>query len=274
MNGSFLASHSIDGEVDNNNFRLHTHVHYEIYMFIDGDAEHIVEGGVYALNPMDMILLRPGEMHRVFHKSNCRYERFVLGVEDAFFKEMNCEEYKKVFWSHEPGEKNKLDGEIVLESGIYDCVTRIKKYSSNCTDMNVPAVRAAVVELLHILNNTDDYTSENNEHTIIKDIISYINNHYKRELSLSELSDEFFVSKYHLCRIFKAATGYTVNGYVSHKRIMNVKLMCDSGMNIGYACQESGFGDYSSFYKAYVKETGHSPREGLKNKLIDKAKIT
>lgn len=37
----------------------------------------------------------------------------------------------------------------------------------------------------------------------------------ERTYSLGELSERFFLSKYHICRLFKEATGVTVSEYVN-----------------------------------------------------------
>ena len=80
---------------------------------------------------------------------------------------------------------------------------------------------------------------------------------------MDELEKEFFISKYHLCREFKKATGHTVVRYINNKRLSKVKELYKNGMSINKACVESGFSSYSSFYKAYLKEYKTIPKEGL-----------
>jgi AraC-like DNA-binding protein len=38
-------------------------------------------------------------------------------------------------------------------------------------------------------------------------------------LTLDELSQELFTSPYHLARVFRAATGFSVHGYLTHLRL-------------------------------------------------------
>lgn len=51
--------------------------------------------------------------------------------------------------------------------------------------------------------------------------------------------------------------------YKSRKRVTKVRELCAEGMSIGDAAAQAGFNDYSSFYRAYQKEYGTSPREDL-----------
>ena len=42
---------------------LHHHDFYEIYLFLSGQVEYRVEGSVYQLNPGDLLLISPLELH-------------------------------------------------------------------------------------------------------------------------------------------------------------------------------------------------------------------
>ena len=85
------------------------------------------------------------------------------------------------------------------------------------------------------------------------------------KLTLDEIADEFYITKYHLARIFKEATGHTVNEYIRLKRIRNVEALSDEA-TLSEAAAKSGYKDYSSFYRAYVKANGKPPKKELKKK--------
>ncbi|TCL57196.1 AraC-like DNA-binding protein [Kineothrix alysoides] len=59
--------------------------------------------------------------------------------------------------------------------------------------------------------------------------------HLEEELTLDAIANKFFVSKYYISHIFK--------------------------YNISQVYQSFGFRDYSSFYRAFKKEFGISPKE-------------
>lgn len=245
-------------------FKLHNHDQYEIYMFIEGDANYIVEGNTYTLEPYDMIIIRNHQMHRVFHKSNAKYSRFVINIHPDFFKEMNCTEYESHFTNDSLDLGNKISADVVRKSGIYDAFLRLKKYSDNFSTHYTPIVNSALVELLYLINNITSFSTADASEKTLEKVISYINNHYTEEISLNELSHHFYVSKYHLCRSFKKATGYTVHSYITHKRITRVRELIDEDMNISEAAAIAGFENYSSFYRAYLKEYGTTPKQALK----------
>ena len=89
----------------------------------------------------------------------------------------------------------------------------------------------------------------------------YIDAHLTAALSLEELAKQFFVSKYYLCRVFKAQCKLPVGQYIRQKRIDLAASLMQSGETASSAAFCAGFGDYSTFYRAYKKISGKSPME-------------
>ena len=244
-------------------FRLHNHEDYEI----SGDAVYNIEGRVYQLRPYDMLFVRPDEMHRVYHNSeNCLYNRMIINITDGFFEKYDIRKYKNTLIERSMSEDRKIQGSTVIESGIRDICDKIYKLISTGKDRPDDAViNALVVQLLYTMCNVDFFDRAITADSKIQSAIDYINDNFTEELSLEEISKNTFISKHHLCRIFKQTTGYTVGEYINHKRLMQVSFLCkNKGMSLKEACMESGFTNYSSFYRAYRKENTTSPREGMK----------
>lgn len=241
-------------------FVLHSHDSYELYLFLNGDCEYIVEGVTYPLHPNDLIIINDSEMHRVRHKTAAHYERQVINISRRFFEDMQCPELEKIFLEKKIGKNSKLDSLQVEHSGLLDAFKRFGRYYENAPDNRI-LLSGVLVEILYILNNMDISSRDAAENKQVNGIIDYINSNICDELNLRDIADRFYISKYHLCRIFKAETGLTVNKYINLKRIMLVKKYCADGMNISRACMEAGFSNYSTFYRSYVKEFNRKPKE-------------
>jgi len=247
--------------ITNNTFRLHNHDEYEIYLFLEGDSKYIVEENVYNLEPYDMIIIRKHEMHRIYHNSNTAYRRFVLMVSPEYFK--SCPEYEEVFLNPSINKGNKINSDIVRSSGIYDAVKRLKKYSDGFEISDTPVINGTITEILYILNSISHFTVGEVSNNQLKEVISYINNNYTDEITLDILEEKFYISKYHLCRIFKEATGLTVQNYIRQKRLTYVAELKRQGKNFTEAAVLAGFNDYSSFYRAYMNKHKKSPKNDL-----------
>lgn len=254
-------SENVDECPSNENFRLHSHENYEIYLFLEGDTKYIVEEKTYTLKPYDIIVIRKNEMHRVFHNGISRYKRFVINVSPEFFEIHNCKEYEKQFLT--VGDGNKIEADTVLSSGIYDAFMRLKKYSKNCKETSSPISISIITEILYLLSDTKSYTVGDSKSTAVSSVMEYLNANFREDIKLEELEKMFFISKYHLCHAFKKATGLTVHGYITRKRINYVKELVKSGDKLGQAYSRAGFNSYSSFYRAYMNEYGAPPKLGL-----------
>ena len=90
-------------------------------------------------------------------------------------------------------------------------------------------------------------------------VARYINTYLDKNITLDEIASKFFLSKYYLCRMFKKYSGVSIHAYINHKRVMYAKQLIDSGENASAAAYKVGFGDYSAFYRAYVKALGKPP---------------
>ena len=236
---------------DNSRFSLHSHDTYEILVFFEGDSRYVIEDKVYTLQKDDVIIIRKHEMHRIFHNSPSPYHRLVIMVSPSFFTEKNCPEYEEAFLGNAKYLGNKIDGRIVHKSGLFDAVMRLKKYSDSFTLPPSPVTDAVITEILYIINKTVSFSEPDNEDNRIANVIAYINESFTQDISLDTLSEKFFISKYHLCRIFKEATGHTIHSYIKNKRLILAKEMIECGHSMTDAASLSGFNNYSSFYRAY-----------------------
>ena len=84
---------------------------------------------------------------------------------------------------------------------------------------------------------------------------------YNENLSLDDLANKFFISKYHLSREFQRLVGTSVHRYIVQKRLVMAKQMLSSGKPSSEVYQNCGFGDYSNFYRAFKAEYQISPKD-------------
>ncbi|MEE1014295.1 MAG: AraC family transcriptional regulator [Clostridia bacterium] len=256
----FVYSRCLEENVENKHFILHNHKDsYEIYIFLQGDAEFLVEGTHYPLRPYDMILAQSSEMHYIHHHRPCTYERIVINIDHSFFLKNNCAAYKEIFVNRPLGVHNCIPASTMQQNGIPELLKRMESYLADGADAGV-AANSAMVELLYLLNRIGIKSEQSTAHNDqIKDIILYLNAHLTEPMSLEAIAEHFYISKGHLCRSFKKHTGFTVNGYITYKRLLLVKELKDKGRSWIEASGEAGFGNYSNFYKIFRRTYGHAP---------------
>jgi AraC-like DNA-binding protein len=111
---------------------------------------------------------------------------------------------------------------------------------------------------LNIANTDIEYDER------IAAILDYINTNLKEDLSIETLASKFYISKYFLMHKFKADTGYTLHGYIQQKRLIKASDLIKKGKPITEVYLDCGFGDYSSFIRAFKKTFNLSPRDYYK----------
>ncbi|MGN0335575.1 MAG: helix-turn-helix domain-containing protein [Lachnospiraceae bacterium] len=91
------------------------------------------------------------------------------------------------------------------------------------------------------------------------EVRKYLDEHYTEKFSLDELSERFFISKYHLSREFRNHCGVTLNHYVISKRItLAKKLLRFSDYTLEEIARHCGFYDTSYLNRQFKKSEGLS----------------
>lgn len=250
-------------------FPPHTHKYYEIMYFIKADGKYIVENTEYTMSDGDIIVTRPGEVHSVECRDGSCYERHFVQISSQYLKYSGV---NLLFLSATrlPGEYNKLGSELVNQFKIADFFEKIQYYIVNRLPESDIMVKTYIIQLMVQINNAYKKFSNRSRASDggskkASAIIEYIDNNLHSELSLGSICEKFYINKYHLCHMFKEATGYTVHEFINIRRISLAKSMLLDNKSPKEICFDCGFNEYSVFYKTFKKHTGLSPSQFRKS---------
>ena len=93
----------------------------------------------------------------------------------------------------------------------------------------------------------------------VLELVHYLDSHLSEDLNIDALAEQFYISKYHMMRLFRQETGYTIHAYLSHRRLLHARELIGGGMRATEACYRSGFRSYSSFTRSYHKHFCTTP---------------
>lgn len=251
---------------------LHHHDFYEVYFFLGGSVDYLVEGQTFRLQPEDLLLISPLELHQpVIHPDRDPYQRIVLWIKPEFLRRYSTPETSlaRCFDINRPGHTNLLRLPAQQQALIHSTLDELLSQTNGGQYGRDVMCRALLLQFLVQLNRlTPDAVGEvpkEEAPSLTDQVIAYIGSHYAENLSLDGLAKHFFVSKSYLSHEFARVMGVSVGRYITLKRLLIAKQMLNTGLRPTRVYQACGFRDYANFYRAFKGEYGCSPTESVRN---------
>lgn len=245
--------HAVDKMPVSSDFDFHIHDRCEVFYFISGNAQYLVEGSVYPLVKGSLLIMRPGEAHCIRFLSTERYERYAVNFPHSLFDSFDPKRrLMKPFDARLLGKNN-----LYFLPGLEDDFRKMCYYTGD----NYGRTLLMITTLTHILESIGYQNVDNihSEPTMHEKLVNYVNDMLCEEITVEQLARHFFLSASQFSRIFRQATGTSPWAYITAKRLIKAKELLQKGMSAKKTAESCGFGDYSVFYKAYVKRYGEKP---------------
>lgn len=249
---------------------MHIHDCYEIYYSISGGKQFLIDNKFYSISSGDLFIINQYESHYLTQVDKMVHERIVLSIHPDYVKKL-CTESTNLddcFSNHDPSFQHKLSLNKEQQKRFLYFVNKITNASGYGHDV---IEQSAFMELLVMINTllkskdcaedgSKDFIAAKYNHQV-DDILNYINLNIASPITIEQLAAKFYLSESYICRIFKSATGTTINKYITARRISIAKSLLNDGLSVTDAYERSGFSNYSNFFKAFTKAVGISPKK-------------
>lgn len=246
----------------------HTHTYYEFYFFLEGKVVMEIDGRPYALTYGDVILIPPGIVHHASITENDRpYRRFVFWISREYFDSLTACDPAYAYLLHRAQTEQKyiFHNDMIafhaIQSKVFGLIEEMQAARFGKAEKISLYTRDLILQLNRVAYEKEHPKQQKGEQTLYQNLISYIDEHLDEDLSLDALAKHFFVSKYYIAHLCKDNIGYSLHQYILKKRLDACKNAISGGAGIGSVFLLYGFKDYSSFYRAFKKEYGMSPKE-------------
>lgn len=242
-------------------FSYHYHDFHKIIVFISGKVTYHIEGKAYHLKPRDILLVSQGAIHKPEIDPSVSYERYIFWIRD----DLSCQELNTCFQKVNDRSFNLVRADSALQERLKDLLPEIEQTLQNKHFGDTVLRNALFTQFMIYINRIFLRTSSSpdkktySSDTQVEQLLKYINRNLSENLSIDQLANRFFFSKYHMMRKFKNETGYTIHNYITSKRLLMARSLISQGMPVMKAAQASGFHDYTTFVRAYKKQFGKAP---------------
>lgn len=254
-------------------FPIHWHDEMEIINVVYGTAKYIVDFKEYIINEGDILIIPPSSLH-YFEQYN---DNKFLGLTYIFDKKLvdggsfdTCStKYINPIFNNDIYLPIHIAAESPHTETLKNILDKIViNHDSHCVayELQIKIGFLEFINYFYSINyyevlKTQDITSIRTS-GLIKDVTTYIEEHYAEKITLEMLAEKINISIYYLSHIFKQYTNQTPIEYLNQYRLSTaanlLKTTNDSIMDISFEC---GYNNVSYFNRAFKSKYNMTPKE-------------
>lgn len=268
-NLSDLIVDYINSEDHQFTLNLHYHNGYELFYFERADAQLLINHQIHSIRDGDLVLINPFVMHTAYRLFPGRYERYYINIAttemDQAFHQMGLDKLlvpllQKSCMQLNLNTSADLDRLRILHmNALYQKRPTLwrERFMGELVLLVTKMVQAQSANNSEQTGKPDPFSSRR-----IYRLLAYVDEHFRENQSLSDLEQHFFISRYHICRLFKKETGLTLSQYVNRKKIsLAQQLLKDPDLTVNAVGQEVGFHSPQHFSQVFKTLTGMTPSD-------------
>lgn len=270
----FICSDSYG--VEENSRALHWHKEMEICYIKSGSGKHLINGKVYPFCKGDLFLINNDEIHLCYDDKDLVMH--VIMFDPSFLWSGGSNpmdfEYLRPFYETDRNFCNKIDGHnahaLLAASVLHEIEAEFSLFEKGYELMIKSLLLKFMTLIIRYFSIEEQTSSEDvvskNATLQIKEVIEYMEHHYKDPISLEHLAVIGQMSIPYLCSSFKLLAGVSPIDFVIRIRISEAKIALtntdDSILSISADCGFHSLSNFNHLFKSYV---GLSPREYRKS---------
>lgn len=240
-------------------YPIHLHSFFEIEIILFGEGKIRLNDDVFDIKEYNVFFLTPTDFHSVEVEKhteilNISFDEKIIS-ESALRKLMFTKTRKS--YSLSPDEYKRIAN-----------AAEILKHEYEINGSSQKALLEYVIKCLLRKNNYSElYLSDDKHSGAIERALTYIELHFREDITLSKTAREIGYNPTYFSELFKLATGEGYVEYLTRMRINYAKTLLSGGFSVSEACFGSGFGSLSNFFEVFKRHVGVTPKEYRKKKL-------
>ncbi|MFJ9382377.1 helix-turn-helix domain-containing protein [Peribacillus sp. NPDC101481] len=241
----------------------HIHLGIEILFVIRGEVEVIVNQDSWHLAENDLLLINANDVHTVKgHEDNVV---LLLQIPLNSIEQLYQDIHVCYFDCHSSKEDNGL---YLLFDQIRQLLAEILIAHYQEQDGSELEINSLIYKLVTLLIRNFKTTNLGQNRFIemkderIREILTFIEKNYRKQVSLEEIAKRQYLSLYYLSRYFKQAVGVSFSQYIKQIRLKSaVHELLYTDHTIMKVSLNNGFPNVKAFNKAFKEMYNQTPAE-------------
>lgn len=240
--------------------QLHSHFFYEILLCHSGNVQYLIGTDRYRMQKGDIVFIPPGISHRPLFLEQLvePYDREVMWISPELMEQIRqiSPEMKTMELHHyllRTAGTEWADLDSIFKQAVVETEQKKRGWQATCYALAM----MLITNLMRASQNIEAPIAERQE--LLDEIMLYIEHHMAEKLSLNQISQHFHVSTSTVSQTFRKHLNVSFYQFVTQRRLIAAKNLIQTGISLEHTATEVGFGDYSNFYRAFLKEYGITP---------------
>ena len=240
----------------NSNMHYKKHFHEEFSLGVNkkGISQYFNSDKEYVLKENCLSIMNPNEVHACNASSEVLNEYYIMHLNNQW-----CTSIQKLI-------NDEVKSFVDIPTHLLEDEAFYKEYISLCdylyTDEPIADKEDALITFF--MKFFAQFLDESPLKIVDKKfekIVNFLERHYKENISLEELSQEFNLNEFYIIRLFKSQMNLTPRAYLLNVKINKSKELLQQGLSIVDTALECGFFDQSHFHKNFLKIVATTPKE-------------
>lgn len=226
---------------------------------LNGQGELHYNDSIYVLNPGDLFFIDCRKPHSYHTVSEHGWAYNPIHIQGAHMNDLYAifEEFHKPV-SH-----------FDLNSSFVGKLERLWELTEEDSLYHAVEINQLITSLISSLIKSCHDEQYQKVPESIKNIQTYIRQHYSEPLTLDILSEHVHLNKYHISHEFKRYCGLSVVEYINSIRINEARmLLAESERSIAEVAEAVGFESLNYFYRVFQKYEKITPLQYRKKQLF------